>query len=740
MAFDPANSAGPGVGVALVEVNVAGGGWQPATGTDKWRFDLIVPNVASLSVQVRATDAYGQVGPVQTVNYVVDNVGPTVTINPPAVFTSSSPVFNGTAVDAPANSSLTSIDVKVNDNKYASAIRTATLNAPTGPETFGFALGTVSADGVVYSVTARAVDEAGNTGFSTLRTFIVDNVGPRITTTVAVTQVNLPAGNVLLLQGTVSDGSGVAKVEVRTYDPNGNVYTESTVLSNGTWAYTPTQPLIAGLYSQRVFATDIYGNVSDVGPYDFEAKTPTGPTPTQTNTPEAPSPSPTLTPSASPTAEPTSTHTPTSSPTLTPVGPTPTKTNTPTPTNSPTATNTPVGPTPTKTNTPTPTSSPTATNTPGGPTPTKTNTPTVTATATKTMTPIPTSTPSVGTCNNNLLQNPGFELPLVAGQNIQYWTELPYEGRVKQGTGWQADGVNSAFIGPGEKLYQDVTATAGRAYTYTFWAGTHDPNQNEVVALQFLNASNAVIGQQVVNIDYDVDDDHTPPRITLYSVQMTAPAGSVKVRVIGQNSGNNIFKLDANCLTSGGAGAPTATAAPTATKTVTPSPTATKTPTPSPTPLVQVCTGNLLQNWSFEMPLVAGQNIQFWTEQPSEGSVTQGTGYQADGINGAFIGPGRRVYQDVSVTAGRALNLNFWAGTHDPYQNETVQLQFLNAAGNVISQQTVAIDYDVDNDNAPPRVTNYAVAATAPAGTVKVRVLGRNDGNNTFKLDAVCLK
>ena len=79
------------------------------------------------------------------------------------------------------------------------------------------------------------------------------------------------------------------------------------------------------------------------------------------------------------------------------------------------------------------------------------------------------------------------------GQNIPFWTELPIEGAITLGTGYQADGAKSAFIGPIGRVYQDVNATAGRTYAYTFWAGTHDPAQNEVVALQFLNGSNAVI-------------------------------------------------------------------------------------------------------------------------------------------------------------------------------------------------------------------------------------------------------
>ena len=166
----------------------------------------------------------------------------------------------------------------------------------------------------------------------------------------------------------------------------------------------------------------------------------------------------------------------------------------------------------------------------------------------------------------------------------------------------------------------------------------------------------------------------------------------------------------------------------------------TRTPSPTATPLVQTCPGNLLQNGSFELPLVSGQNIQFWAEQPNEGSVTQGTGYQADGLNGAFIGPGRRLYQDAAIVAGRAMSLTFWAGTHDPRQNETVLLQFLNASGAMLAQQTASIDYDVDDDNTPPRVTRYILQGNAPTSATKVRVLARNDGNNTFKLDAVCLK
>jgi hypothetical protein len=148
----------------------------------------------------------------------------------------------------------------------------------------------------------------------------------------------------------------------------------------------------------------------------------------------------------------------------------------------------------------------------------------------------------------------------------------------------------------------------------------------------------------------------------------------------------------------------------------------------------------MLQNWSFEFPLVPGQNIPNWTELPSEGSVTLiGKNYQAEGNNAALIGPNRQLYQVVSAVAGNTYTLTFWAGTHDPSQNETVSLEFLNGSGSVIGSQTANIDYDVDLDSTPPRIAQYTLQLQAPAGAVQVRVIVRNNGNNSLKFDAACL-
>jgi hypothetical protein len=153
------------------------------------------------------------------------------------------------------------------------------------------------------------------------------------------------------------------------------------------------------------------------------------------------------------------------------------------------------------------------------------------------------------------------------------------------------------------------------------------------------------------------------------------------------------------------------------------------------------CTGNLLQNWSFELPLVSGQNIPYWYETPQEGNILQGSGYQVDGQNNAFIGPHESLYQQVSVQAGETYTLTFWAGSHNPQENEAVSLVFVNRQGVSIARGllNVQIDYDVDNDITPPYLMQYSLQGSVPANAVAVRVFVRNQGNNTLNFDAACL-
>jgi hypothetical protein len=148
----------------------------------------------------------------------------------------------------------------------------------------------------------------------------------------------------------------------------------------------------------------------------------------------------------------------------------------------------------------------------------------------------------------------------------------------------------------------------------------------------------------------------------------------------------------------------------------------------------------LLQNGSFEQALVRRQNIPAWSEQPFEGAILRARGLQVDGEFNAYIGPGFRMAQTAAFPAGQSALLTFWAGTGNPRYNETVRLQFLNVAGELIDEQIAQIDHNAVNDTTPPRLLQYTLSATAPAGTVSVRVLVRNDGRGVFALDATCLR
>ena len=415
-------------------------------------------------------------------------------------------------------------------------------------------------DGVTTTLSFIGYDLAGNSSQVISVTVLVDSVGPQFGATTFNPAVTTSSSAMVLGNGTVTDGGGVAGVQLFVVRPNGSSTSVAATLNGTAWAgsFVFDQN---GVYQVIAVATDLAGNKTTqvlgeitatgglVTPIPTTTPPPVTATPTVTPRPtatqEVPSPSPTVLPSASATAEPAQTMTPSPTQTKTPAA-TVMKTMTP----SPTQTKTPAA-TVTKTMTP----SPTQTKTPAAtvtktmtPSPTQTKTPFATKTAT------PTATPLVQVCVGNLLQNWSFELPLVAGQHIQFWVEQPKMGSVRQGTGYAADGVNSAFIGSNKRLYQDVTAAAKQVMSLTFWAGTQNRSQSETVQLQFLNAAGNAIAQQSAAINHNVNNDTSPPRLKQYTLTAKAPTGTVKVRVLGRNDGNAIFWLDAVCLKGHGVG------------------------------------------------------------------------------------------------------------------------------------------------------------------------------------------
>lgn len=268
---------GDGIGVERVEVNVAGAGWQRASGDTNWSLPVLVGNGASLSVQVRAIDRHGQVGPVLDQTFVVDREIPEVSITAPAVVTGPASLFTGIARDLPTGGPLDSIEVALNGGGWQAALRDYLRDPATGSERYAFAIASLRGDGVRYTVQARATDLTGNQGLSEPQSFVLDNVPPSISMTRLLTQVD-PASPAPVLRIAASDGSGVAAVEVRVHGPDGSVFTEAATFDGVAWVYTPARPLPAGLSSLRVFARDIHGNTSTAGSFDLTSGTPEPPT------------------------------------------------------------------------------------------------------------------------------------------------------------------------------------------------------------------------------------------------------------------------------------------------------------------------------------------------------------------------------------------------------------------------------------------------------------------------------
>jgi hypothetical protein len=71
-----------------------------------------------------------------------------------------------------------------------------------------------------------------------------------------------------VLQGTVTDGYGVASMAVQVFPPSGAAYTETVLVTGDTWSYTPVfTETVLGRYRLQVTAVDLAGNSSNLGPF-----------------------------------------------------------------------------------------------------------------------------------------------------------------------------------------------------------------------------------------------------------------------------------------------------------------------------------------------------------------------------------------------------------------------------------------------------------------------------------------
>jgi len=269
----------PGVALDIVLDGVTytlGDGHLSVDGAGLWT--LVVPAGASLTdglfdVRATVTDTAGNVAVDTTSDeLVVDSVSPVVPTVAARLSASATPAIEGTAVIAPGEAFVVTLDGKgyaPGDGALAlGADDTWTLDVPAGD---------ALADGT-YEVQARVTDAAGNVSVDTsTEELSVDTTAPS-TPTVTAQASDSPTP---VLEGTATLGAG----ETLTVEVDGRIYTlgDGALVSEGegTWTLTVPEALAEGVYDVTVTVTDAAGNAStETSSGELTVDTTAPPTPT----------------------------------------------------------------------------------------------------------------------------------------------------------------------------------------------------------------------------------------------------------------------------------------------------------------------------------------------------------------------------------------------------------------------------------------------------------------------------
>jgi hypothetical protein len=253
-----------------VEVNPGGSGWRPhcALGDCTAVGGTIDVN-ASQRLEVRTTGNNGRSSEPLVMNVIADATAPTTIVTPTAILSGNLAFVEGLAWDGfPTTRAPARVEVQINDGAFYPAILTKAQNRPVQAAEGGASDAAVThwrlplrliwEDGKKVTVTARAVDEAGNIGKSVgPLEILLDSLGPQVT----MEQTDS------LLHGKVTDGSGVASLEISLN--GGAIYIPLKIGSQGEWSFEQSRwPGEMSVDVAILRGRDIYGNASQLlAPY-----------------------------------------------------------------------------------------------------------------------------------------------------------------------------------------------------------------------------------------------------------------------------------------------------------------------------------------------------------------------------------------------------------------------------------------------------------------------------------------
>ncbi len=212
---------------------------------------------SNFTLRGKATDIHGNVAWSDAVTVLVDATAPRLALSATSLaalsdgrLSDKERALTGTLSDtiSAATARLCSTDVT-----------TTCASQPVLPDNSWTIFAPALGDGVTTTLAFVGYDGAGNASQSLTRTVVVDSVAPQFGATTINQGVFISSSAVLLGYGTVSDGGGVAGVQLFVIKPNGSSSSVPAVLNGTAWTGLFRFDQV-GVYQVIAVATDLAGN------------------------------------------------------------------------------------------------------------------------------------------------------------------------------------------------------------------------------------------------------------------------------------------------------------------------------------------------------------------------------------------------------------------------------------------------------------------------------------------------
>ena len=232
-AHDPTSS------VALVEYRVNGGAWQAATpDRETWLFTFTPSGEGTYTLDVQATDRVGHVSGTDSVTFIVDGTGPSVTLDASLTSAPLLPIQRNTLADtwdrdlfgtlSDTASGVADLHVTVLDaaGVPVNTAQRASLSNGTWQVTYPFEL----PPNGQYTVRLEATDQVGNVTSQTSNALQIDGTAPVVTmaatepSTTTITTTATLQGDVDDLANGATLSSDVAAVEIAFRQVGGSAF------------------------------------------------------------------------------------------------------------------------------------------------------------------------------------------------------------------------------------------------------------------------------------------------------------------------------------------------------------------------------------------------------------------------------------------------------------------------------------------------------------------------------------